>query len=113
MEYQIENNKNIAILKLSKPITVYQLQKLKDAFSDVKSQLKQKKNVILDLGAVSYMDALALGILVSFSKELREAGGDVKLVNMNEELKHVLESSHLDKVYESYDNLEAAIKSFS
>ncbi len=113
MEYEIKNEKNSTVLKLTKPISVYQLQKLKDAFQDCKSQLNQKKNVILDLGDVPFMDALALGILVSFSKEIRECGGDVKLVNLNDDVRNVFELSHLSKVYESFDSVEAASKSFS
>ena len=113
MEYEIKNEKNATILRLSKPITVYQLQKLKDAFQDCKTKLNHKKNVIVDLGGVPFLDALALGILVSFSKELRDGGGDIKLAHVNDDIKNVFELSHLSKVYESFDSVDAASKSFS
>jgi anti-sigma B factor antagonist len=112
MEYQIERRDDILVLKFSGDITVYQLQHFKQALEVVKKQKYQGKNIIIDLAEVDYFDALALGSLCAFSRQVREKGGDLKLINMNQDIKLVFDLSHLSKVYEIYDSMEKAVKSF-
>jgi len=113
MEYEIKNHKNVVVFKLSQPVTVYQLQEFKDAFQTLKGKLSQKKNVLMDLKKVSFLDPLALGVMVAFSKDLRENGGDLKILHMSNGVKQVFDESRLSKVYEVYDNMDDAVKSFS
>jgi len=61
---------------------------------------------------VGCFDALALGLLCAFSREVREQGGEIKLIHMNQDVKTVFDLAYLSKVYGIYDNVEAAIKSF-
>jgi len=53
-----------------------------------------------------------LGLLCAFSREVREQGGEIKLIHMNQDVKTVFDLAYLSKVYGIYDNVEAAIKSF-
>ncbi len=112
MEYQIERRDDILLLKLSGDITVYQLQQFKEALQAVKNQKHKVKNVIIDLAGIDYFDSLALGSLCDFSRQIREDGGDIRLVNMNKDVKLVFDLSYLSKVYEICDNMEKAVKSF-
>lgn len=113
MNYSIEKTGNdLMVLKLNKNVTAYQLQKLKDAIQELKDK-KETKNVIVDLKDVGYIDAYAIGILTAFSKELRDKGGELKLAQMNDKIKLVFDLSHLSKVYEIFDSMEEARKSFS
>ncbi len=112
MEYSIEKiHDGIVVLKLVGDISAYQLQNLKDTIQKLKAESGSKK-VILDLKDVGYLDAFALGIITSFSKELRDTGGDMKIVNMNNGIKLLFDLSHLSKVYETFNNIEEAAKSF-
>ncbi len=113
MNYSIENKgRNTAILRLEGRITVYQLQKLRDVFAEAKDKLGDKKRFILDLESLIYMDPLALGIIVAFSRDFREKGGEIRIVRMNDDLKFVFDLSRLSKVYEIYPRIEEAEKSF-
>lgn len=113
MEYSLETKgKDTAILKLKDRITVYQLQKFKETFDEVKAKIGHRKHLILDFGSLLYIDALALGIIVSFSKEFREKGGDIKIAHMDGDLRLLFDLSHLSKVYEIYGSVEEAEKSF-
>ena len=112
MEYQINRHGDIFVLKLSGDITIYQLQNFKEAIEALKKQKGEAKNVVIGLGGVNYFDSLALGSLCAFSKEVRDKGGDLKLINMNRDVRIVFDLAHLSKVYEIYDNIETAEKSF-
>ena len=89
MEYKINKRNDILVLKLAGDITIYQLQHFKEAIEAIKKQKAPIKNVVIDLGEVNYFDSLALGILCAFSKEVREEGGDLKLIKMNKDVKIV------------------------
>ena len=70
------------------------------------------KRVILDLGGVSYIDSAGLATLVACYISARKAGGQVKLLNLTKIVRDLLQITRLSTVFEIYDNLEAAQRSF-
>ena len=48
----------------------------------VQQLMKYNPNVVLDLGAVSYIDSSGLGVLVSLYSTARAAGGKIKFKNL-------------------------------
>ena len=112
MEYKIKKDGDFTILNLEKDVSVYQFAKFKEAIAAIKKQEGNSKRVIIDLKEVGYIDALALGALTDFSKEVREGGGDIKIINMNEDIKLVFDLSRLSRVYEIYNSMQEAQKSF-
>ncbi|MCK4574453.1 MAG: STAS domain-containing protein [candidate division Zixibacteria bacterium] len=71
-----------------------------------------KKQVIIDLGQVDWMNSTGLGILISGYTTLRNSGGELKLANVTDKIQSLLTITKLVTVFDSYDNLEQAIKSF-
>ena len=112
MEYRIEKSSNCYVLKLVNDITVYEVERLKEAFESAKKEKGFNNRIILDLEKVGFIDALALGVLTGFSQQLRENGGDVKITHMSEDIKTVFDLSHLSKIFEIYNSVEEAAKSF-
>ncbi len=70
------------------------------------------RRVILDLGGVSYIDSAGLSTLVASYTSARKAGGELKLLNLTKIVHDVLQITRLSTVFEIYDNLEAAQRSF-
>jgi anti-sigma B factor antagonist len=70
------------------------------------------KRVILDLGGVSYIDSAGLSTLITCYISARKAGGEVKLLNLTKFVRDLLQITRLSTVFETYDNLEAAQRSF-
>ena len=73
---------------------------------------QDKKQFIVDLSAVDWMNSTGLGILISGYTTLRNNGGKLKLANVTEKIKTLLVITKLDPVFESYDSIAEAIKSF-
>ncbi len=107
-----ERGHDTAVLALKGTVSFYQLHKLRFLFEKIKIRLGQRKRLILDLSQLDYMDPLALGIIVAFSKDYRQESGDIKIVNIPQNLLSLFEQTRLSKVYESYGSIEAAEKSF-
>jgi anti-sigma B factor antagonist len=68
--------------------------------------------IILNLGGVGYIDSVGLSTLVSSYTSARKQGGDVKLVQLTKRVHDLLQITRLSTVFEIYDSLEEAQRSF-
>jgi anti-sigma B factor antagonist len=64
--------------------------------------------VIVDLGAVGFMDSSALGMLVSMFKQLRDDGGRLCLADARGPVRAVLALTSVDRVIDVHDSVAAA-----
>jgi anti-sigma B factor antagonist len=79
----------------------------------VRSLLQQgQTHLLLNLGAVSYMDSSGLGELVSAFATANKQGGTLKLLNLTKRLHDLLVITKLSNVFESFDDEAAGIRSF-
>jgi anti-sigma B factor antagonist len=73
---------------------------------------RDKKKIILNLANVDYIDSSGVGELVGCFTTLRNAGGELKLLNLTQKVHDVL---HVTKLYTVFDIREdefTAVKSF-
>ena len=78
----------------------------------VKKLLTETRQIVLNLGGVTYIDSVGLGTLVALYSSARAAGGGVKLVNLTKQVGDVLQITKLLTVFEVYDNEQDAVRSF-
>jgi len=71
-----------------------------------------KKNVVVDLGKVDWMNSTGLGILISGYTTLRNHDGVLKLANVTDKIQSLLTITKLVTVFEAFDSIEEAIDSF-
>jgi anti-sigma B factor antagonist len=71
-----------------------------------------KHNVVVDLGAVEYIDSTGLGILVICFTSLKKQGGALKLVNPNKRNVELLLLTKLHTVFEVFNEVQDAVNSF-
>jgi anti-sigma B factor antagonist len=65
--------------------------------------------VVLNLGAVRYMDSSGVASLVESLKASRDVGSRFILFGLNKTIREVLQLSKLIKVFEIYENEEQAV----
>ena len=70
------------------------------------------RQIILNLEDVSYIDSVGLSTLVSTYTTTRREGGDMKLLNLTKRVHDLLQITRLSTVFEIYDSLEEAQRSF-
>ncbi len=72
-----------------------------------------KKNLVLNLGQVPYIDSSGIAELVSAFVAARREGGDVKLLNLTKKVRDTVEIVHLGSIFELFDDEAAALKAFA
>jgi len=71
-----------------------------------------KKNVVVDLSDVGYVNSSGIGILVRGFTTMKNAEGDLKLAGISDKVKGVLAITKLNSVFEQFPTVEEAAKSF-
>jgi len=79
----------------------------------VKDMLKEgQKNIVLNLGDVSYIDSSGLGELVGAFATGANQGSQIKLLNVQKRVHDLLQVTKLYTVFESFTSETAALRSF-
>ena len=71
-----------------------------------------RKQILLNLREVPYIDSSGLGEMVACYKGAREKNGTVKLLNPSEKVNELLQITRLEEVFETYRDEETALRSF-
>lgn len=84
-------------------------------FTDLLHKLidENKLNVIVDLSDVKFMNSSGLGMLISGLTTMKKANGYFKLACVSDKIESLLVITKLITIFETFDNVDAAIKSFS
>lgn len=78
----------------------------------VKKLLTQQRQIVLNLGGVSYIDSGGLGTLVALYTTAHNGGGAIKLSNLTQRVGDLLQVTKLLTIFEVFDTEEEAIRSF-
>ena len=70
------------------------------------------EKLLIDLSEVPWMNSSGVGILISAYTSMKNAGAQVKFLNINERVKSILMVTKLLTVFESFYNREDALASF-
>jgi anti-sigma B factor antagonist len=79
----------------------------------VEDLLTECKQIVLDLGEVTYIDSTGLGVLVGLLNSAKKAGGNIKLAQLKPRLIDVLGVTKLMTLFETFDRAEDAVQSFN
>jgi len=71
-----------------------------------------EKNILVNLQEVSYLDSSGLGELVSAYTTVANAGGQIKLINVQSIVKHLLQVTKLYTVFITFEDETSALQSF-
>ena len=74
---------------------------------------KGQKKIVLNLGEVSYIDSSGLGELVSAYTAVKNAGGELKLLNLTSKVRDLLVITKLVTVFDVKDDEATAVASFA
>ena len=70
------------------------------------------KKILLNLGAVKYIDSSGIGELIANYTTVSRQGGQLKLLNLTDKIQNLLVITKLLTVFDSYDNEAEALSSF-
>lgn len=104
-----ETKSDVLIVALEGSLEVSKQQDLKD---NLLRLAREQNDMILDFANVAFIDSSCLGALVSLTKSLREDRGDIKLVNLSEEVQSIFQITRLDRIFEIFEATDEAVESF-
>jgi anti-sigma B factor antagonist len=85
-------------------------QRLREAINQENAE--GRKNIILDLEGVDYIDSTGLGSMVICYTTLQKAGGTLKLLKLNKRNIELLLLTKLSTIFEIFGEEQDAINSF-
>ena len=78
----------------------------------VKQAIPNNKQIVLNLGEVTYIDSGGLGTLVALHTTARNAGGTIRLANLTKRVGDLLQVTKLLTVFDVHNSEAEAIEAF-
>jgi anti-sigma B factor antagonist len=100
-----------AVLVLSGDADLHGAPELRDRLTEAMADGVGR--IVVDLSAVTFIDSMALGVLLGARHRLRDHGGDLRLVVASPELRRIFELSLLDQVFSLAETRAEALSSFA
>jgi anti-sigma B factor antagonist len=72
-----------------------------------------KKNIVVDLADVKFMNSSGLGMLIGGLTTMKKSNGNLKLARVTDKIESLLIITKLITIFEFYENVEEAVKSFT
>jgi anti-sigma B factor antagonist len=74
--------------------------------------LRDRRSIVLHLGEVVFIDSSGLGTMVRTLTSTRQVHGDLKLCDVPEHIRKVLQLSHLTKLFDAHESEDHAVAAF-
>ena len=95
------------VLRCDGRLTMVAAPALKSAIDEVVES--GRTHVVIDLSETSFVDSSGLGALVAGLKRTRQAGGDLRIAEPQEQVRMILALTNLDRILRPFDRLEDAV----
>ncbi len=107
---QERENDNISSIRIDGVIDAITAGELERVIHSLMN--RNRYHIIIDLAGVDYISSAGWGIFISHIKEVRTNSGDIKLVNLIDNVYEIYELLEFENVLKAYDSLEEARKDF-
>jgi anti-sigma B factor antagonist len=101
---------SVVVLDVSGQIGVNDDARLKDEINSL--LLQGRRQLVINLAAVSHIDSTGLGQLVSSHVTVTMRGGQIKLANLTARVHELLAICRLSTVFDVFDSEADAVRSF-
>lgn len=105
-----KNVEDIKVIKVVGELDALVAPKLKERITKLVEMDTLK--FIIDFEELVHINSLAMGILRGKLRVVKEMGGDIKLIKLNENIKTIFEMIGLDEIFEIYETEDEAVESF-
>lgn len=110
MNFRISDSDGVVLVEVDGELIVGNREELKQSVLERVESGDRK--FVVDFQESSYIDSSGLGALVSLSRKIREAGGELRLAGLNEDLRTLFELTKLDTLFQISESRELALDNF-
>jgi anti-sigma B factor antagonist len=107
---QIKGRGGVTVVEVDGQLIVGNRHELKDMIQAALDRGERK--LLVDFSRTGYIDSSGLGALVSVSKRIREASGELRLAGLNDDLRSLFELTKLDTLFTITETPEQALATF-
>jgi anti-sigma B factor antagonist len=107
---QTKGRGGVTVVEVDGQLIVGNRHELKDMIQAALDRGDRK--LLVDFSRTGYIDSSGLGALVSISKRIREATGELRLAGLNDDLRSLFELTKLDTLFTITETPEQALASF-
>lgn len=107
MQVHASTVQDATVLRCDGRLTMVAAPALKSAIDDAVES--GQTHVVVDLSDTSFVDSSGLVALVAGLKRTRQAGGDLRIAEPQEQVRMVLALTNLDRILQPFDRLEDAL----
>jgi len=112
VEIEIRNRGDVKLIKLTGRLTLGDsVDRLRATFDDLAGSGAYR--YVVDLGEISMLDSSGIGLLVQCLTKAKQRGGSLKLLNPSPFAVKTLKMIGLLKLFEVFEDQDAAIASFN
>jgi anti-sigma B factor antagonist len=107
---QTKGRGGVTVVEVDGQLIVGNRHELKDMIQAALDRGERK--LLVDFSRTGYIDSSGLGALVSISKRIREASGELRLAGLNDDLRSLFELTKLDTLFTITGTPEQALATF-
>ncbi len=108
MRIRTRFQEGVAVVSIEGDVDMYTSPELRSALSELTGE--RVPRIVLDLGAVPFMDSSGIATLVQTLKEARPYGGEVRLAAPGKNVLRILELSNLMALFPIHGSVEEALR---
>jgi len=102
-------NDQVGVVKIEGRIDSSNNSKFKNEFTQF---LGDFKNFVFDCSEMEFIDSSGLGAILSCLKSVTKAKGDLYIASLQSKPRMLFEITRAYKIFDVYDNVDAAVTSF-
>ncbi len=72
----------------------------------------QRKNIVLNLSELKYLDSSGIGELARIYVAVVKQGGAMKVIGLSAKVEEILKITHLSQVFQEFPDEQSALQSF-
>jgi anti-anti-sigma factor len=110
MKIQSQQNGAVTIIRPEGPLLEVDAEEVKKTLLETSAETLGR--VVLDMEAIPFVDSRGLEVLVEVTEEMSESGQALKLCAANKTVREVLELTALAPLFEHFEDVGSAARSF-
>lgn len=107
---QREDQGDVTVLRIDGDLDFENTVWLRGELHDL---LKQSRfRIVLNMASVQLISSYTVGVFVAFSRDLRDQGGDLKFLHLQERVRQTFHATRIDTILDILDSKEQVLAAF-
>ena len=110
MQIQERKENDVVVLAVDGDIDLNSSPEMRKKFEEL--IVNNSVKIVVNFQNVNYIDSSGLATVIEMLQRLKKTQGELRLSNMSEKIKNLLEITKIDKLFKMYSSEAEALKEF-